>query len=113
MLVPYIGELMQRLFSIFRYAFVNAIDKCAACNFPLMARSFYLFPCQHKFHSDCLIEEVIQNFRKDSVHLGKYRYRQVGHERSTGESEEVIKQDIKVEYVAHNWFRFWFVKLWV
>ena len=30
-----------------------------------------------------------------------------------GNQKKVIKQDIKVEYVAHNWFRFWFVILWV
>lgn len=50
-------KFIQWLF-YFRYAFVSATDKCAACNFPLMARSFYLFPCHHKFHSDCLIGEV-------------------------------------------------------
>ena len=42
----------------YRYSTVKANDKCAACNYPLMTRGFYLFPCQHKFHSDCLIEEV-------------------------------------------------------
>ncbi|XP_071119989.1 vacuolar protein sorting-associated protein 18 homolog [Mytilus edulis] len=44
-----------------KYSTVKANDKCAACNYPLMTRGFYLFPCQHKFHSDCLIEEVIPN----------------------------------------------------
>ena len=42
----------------YRYAFVNAQDKCAACGFPLMMRGFYIFPCNHKFHNDCLIGEV-------------------------------------------------------
>lgn len=44
-----------------KFAFVKAQDKCAACSFPLMTRGFYLFPCQHKFHSDCLIGEVLPN----------------------------------------------------
>ncbi|XP_059179714.1 vacuolar protein sorting-associated protein 18 homolog [Physella acuta] len=42
-----------------KYAFVKAEDKCSACNYPLMSRAFYLFPCNHKFHMDCLISEVL------------------------------------------------------
>ena len=42
----------------FRSGSVRTTDKCSVCSFPLVTRSFYLFPCQHKFHSDCLIAEV-------------------------------------------------------
>ena len=42
----------------FRYGIVGGQQKCAACSYPLLTRSFYLFPCQHMFHSDCLIAEV-------------------------------------------------------
>ncbi|KAF6032157.1 VPS18 [Bugula neritina] len=38
---------------------VRTTDKCSLCSFPLVTRSFYLFPCHHKFHSDCLIAEVL------------------------------------------------------
>ena len=41
-----------------RYTLVKAEDKCTVCTYPLMTRSFYLFPCTHKFHMDCLIAEV-------------------------------------------------------
>lgn len=44
-----------------KFAQVKAQDKCTTCGFPLMSRAFYLFPCQHKFHSDCLIAEVLPN----------------------------------------------------
>ena len=33
---------------------VNTNDCCAQCKFRLMTRRFYVFPCNHKFHSDCL-----------------------------------------------------------
>ena len=46
-----------------KFSFVEASDKCSSCGFPLMTRAFYLFPCMHRFHSDCLIAEV-------SPHLG-------------------------------------------
>ncbi|CAH1786190.1 unnamed protein product [Owenia fusiformis] len=41
-----------------KYAFVKGQDKCSSCNFPLMTRNFYLFPCMHRFHTDCLVAEV-------------------------------------------------------
>lgn len=37
---------------------MKAEDKCSVCTYPLMSRAFYLFPCGHKFHMDCLIAEV-------------------------------------------------------
>jgi len=42
-----------------RYALVRSQDKCSACSYPLMLRAFYVFPCSHKFHSDCLVTEVL------------------------------------------------------
>ena len=44
-----------------RFVVVDAGEKCAACGLPLLTRQFYVFPCQHTFHADCLIQEVTQN----------------------------------------------------
>ncbi len=41
-----------------RYCYVNASEKCRLCHFTLLTRQFYLFPCQHMFHADCLTTEV-------------------------------------------------------
>lgn len=46
------------LLFLVRYSFVKGTDKCSSCGFPLMTRAFYVFPCMHRFHSDCLIAEV-------------------------------------------------------
>ena len=35
---------------------VNPSDLCSQCKFRLMNRRFYVFPCGHKFHSDCLYQ---------------------------------------------------------
>lgn len=41
-----------------RFVVVDASEKCGSCRMQLLTRQFYVFPCQHAFHADCLITEV-------------------------------------------------------
>ncbi|XP_042895877.1 vacuolar protein sorting-associated protein 18 homolog [Parasteatoda tepidariorum] len=41
-----------------KFNMVTAQEKCASCGYPIMGRSFYLFPCKHVFHSVCMVSEV-------------------------------------------------------
>ena len=41
-----------------RYAIVEPGEPCRLCGMPLLARLFYVFPCQHGFHGDCLGKEL-------------------------------------------------------
>ncbi|KAG8844570.1 hypothetical protein FRB96_002999 [Tulasnella sp. 330] len=41
-----------------RFVTLEATDKCAICANILLTRQFYVFPCQHCFHADCLIGQV-------------------------------------------------------
>ncbi|KAL2123308.1 hypothetical protein VTJ04DRAFT_3763 [Mycothermus thermophilus] len=43
-----------------RYAIVEPGEKCADCGLPLLSRQFFVFPCQHAFHSDCLGRRVLE-----------------------------------------------------
>ncbi|KXJ94701.1 Pep3/Vps18/deep orange family-domain-containing protein [Microdochium bolleyi] len=43
-----------------RYAIVEPGEKCYVCSLPLLSRQFFVFPCQHAFHSDCLGKEVLK-----------------------------------------------------
>jgi hypothetical protein len=43
-----------------RYAIVEPGERCYVCGLPLLARQFFVFPCQHAFHSDCLAKKVIE-----------------------------------------------------
>jgi len=36
------------------YVIVDANQICESCKYPIMTRSFYVFPCSHCFHSECL-----------------------------------------------------------
>lgn len=41
------------------YMIINSGDACEICNLTLMIRPFYIFPCHHKFHNDCLLTELL------------------------------------------------------
>ena len=38
-----------------RFVVIDAGERCSVCGTPLLTRQFYVFPCQHTFHADCLI----------------------------------------------------------
>ena len=52
-----------------RYAIVEPGEKCWICNLPVLSRQFFVFPCQHAFHSDCLGKKVL-----DASGLGKRKH---------------------------------------
>lgn len=41
-----------------RFVTVEPTERCSTCDLPLLTRQFYVFPCQHVFHADCLIGQV-------------------------------------------------------
>ncbi|CAO3627960.1 unnamed protein product [Mucor hiemalis] len=41
-----------------RFAVVKEEQTCCLCNYPLLTRQFYVFPCNHEYHADCLINRV-------------------------------------------------------
>lgn len=41
-----------------RFVTVEPDEMCSHCSTKLMTRQFYVFPCQHAFHADCLISQV-------------------------------------------------------
>jgi hypothetical protein len=42
-----------------RFALLSIGDPCVVCNQPVMQRQFYVFPCQHAAHSDCLVRKLL------------------------------------------------------
>lgn len=47
-----------------RFVTVDAGERCSVCSHLLLTRQFYVFPCQHTFHADCLIGLVSRPFAK-------------------------------------------------
>lgn len=44
-----------------RFAVVHVGEECFSCHRPLMEKQFYVFPCQHTFHSECLVSSVLRD----------------------------------------------------
>lgn len=51
------AELIRKDIQEFRTrcTFINTKDTCNTCSVQLLLRPFYVFPCGHRFHSDCLV----------------------------------------------------------
>jgi len=47
-----------------KFGYVKETKVCDSCKHPVLTRQFYLFPCQHVFHGDCLLKDM-------SRHLGQ------------------------------------------
>jgi uncharacterized protein YxjI len=50
-----------------RFVTIDAGERCSVCSHFLLTRQFYVFPCQHTFHADCLISLVSSIPRQSKV----------------------------------------------
>lgn len=42
----------------YRHGYVRGDQACELCDRPILTHTFYLFPCSHVFHTDCLLKEM-------------------------------------------------------
>lgn len=66
------AEIIRNEIQSFRskYSIIQQSDMCCLCEIQLLLRPFYSFPCGHRFHSDCLLNEILQLVpEKKKIHL--------------------------------------------
>ncbi|KAI3650362.1 hypothetical protein MP228_003843 [Amoeboaphelidium protococcarum] len=71
---------------------VSPRSKCQLCSVPLFSRSYYAFSCEHFFHQDCLIAQMLDDvlspkLQKHVIQLQRkaqeFRDQQMMHQRSS------------------------------
>ena len=85
-----------------RYALVDPGERCYTCGLPLLSRQFFVFPCQHAFHSDCLARRVLDH--GDHATTVRIRDLQVQIQRGlvSGAKREAVVADLD-SLVASAW----------
>ncbi|KAJ5665110.1 uncharacterized protein N7477_007558 [Penicillium maclennaniae] len=75
-----------------RYAIVEPGEKCWICSLPLLSRQFFVFPCQHAFHSDCLGKEVLDGAGGKKKYIRDLQGQLSKSEITPSRREEIVKE---------------------
>ena len=85
-----------------RYAIVEPGEKCWICSLPLLSRQFFVFPCQHAFHSDCLGKEVLDGAGGKKKYMRDLQAQLSKGDISTSRREEIVRELDGI--VAEAWY---------
>lgn len=77
-----------------RYAIVEPGERCWKCRLPLLMRQFFVFPCQHSFHADCLGEMVMEMAGMGRAKRIRELQREVGRGVVSGKSREGMTREL-------------------
>lgn len=75
-----------------RYAIVEPGEKCWICALPVLSRQFFVFPCQHAFHSDCLGREVLEGAGAKRKYIRELQTQLSKGDLSSSRREEIVKE---------------------
>eukprot|EP00771_Trimastix_marina_P002723 gnl/Trimastix_PCT/3878.p1 GENE.gnl/Trimastix_PCT/3878~~gnl/Trimastix_PCT/3878.p1 ORF type:complete len:1128 (-),score=305.69 gnl/Trimastix_PCT/3878:97-3480(-) len=45
-----------------RHCLIQRTQLCAICGQPLFMQAFYIFPCRHTFHADCILQRALEDY---------------------------------------------------
>ena len=77
-----------------RYAIVEPGERCWICTLPVLSRQFFVFPCQHAFHSDCLGKRVLESSGTSKKKHIKDLQGQVNQGLSVGPQRQKLIQEL-------------------
>lgn len=55
-----------------KYGFVSQNQLCDICGYPVLTRLFYMFPCLHVYHGDCLTKEMVSHLNEEKKQRVQY-----------------------------------------
>ena len=79
-----------------RYIEIEGMQPCEVCNRAVMKKCFYVYPCSHAYHRDCLLEMMMPLLRKKD-HYKANRIMKVLEEIGEKEGRPIVKKGKKVE----------------
>ncbi len=85
-----------------RYAIVEPGERCYLCQYPVLLRQFFVFPCQHAFHSDCLASLVAEQAGVGRARRIRELQTQVGGGVTAGSKRERAVKELD-SLVAASW----------
>lgn len=89
-----------------RFVTIDAGEQCSECSHLLLTRQFYVFPCRHTFHADCLIAMVCGISWWWSVSAdyssGKGVYASTHPPSNAYTTDGTRERDPTFEYLPHN-----------
>ncbi|KAK4570026.1 tethering complex subunit [Recurvomyces mirabilis] len=77
-----------------RYAIVEPGERCWKCRLPLLMRQFFVFPCQHSFHADCLGEMVLARIAVGRQKRVRELQREIGRGVALGRKREGMVREL-------------------
>jgi hypothetical protein len=86
-----------------RYAIVEPGERCWKCRLPLLMRQFFVFPCQHAFHADCLGEMVMRMAGMGRGKRIRELQREIGRGVALGKRREGMVKELD-GLVAGAWY---------
>ena len=77
-----------------RYAIVEPGERCWICTLSVLSRQFFVFPCQHAFHSDCLGKRVLESSGQSKKKHIKDLQSEVNQGLSVGPQRQKLIQEL-------------------
>ncbi|KAI9748365.1 MAG: hypothetical protein M1815_003318 [Lichina confinis] len=86
-----------------RYAVVEPGERCYLCQYPLLSRQFFVFSCQHAFHSDCLGNVVAEHAGVGKARRIRKLQNEVTQGVAVGDKRERVVKELD-SLIAASWW---------
>ncbi|KAI8064792.1 vacuolar protein sorting protein 18 [Gilbertella persicaria] len=76
-----------------RFAIVEEDQTCCLCEYPLLTRQFYVFPCNHQYHADCLGNRITKYLPTRQIRRLADIQEQLSHEYKAARTIQTLEDE--------------------